>query len=372
MATLLRGDHPAPTPKTLAVIFARDFRGREPAWEWLESLDEIKRKRMAQAIHYVEQVGSSAMRERLVSLSFLGSIARGLSVIRADRFLRLIGTFKPGPTFLALWGVDKRRDDFERGDIMHAQRVRREYEMAAGGSLDFVHRQTPKPSPTFRPSIVVPDTARPDPTPPSEPVRLFRPTENEWVWAWVEKRDLMPPHAPLLKSLCRFPTYHHTMVQEEVPAYIAERLRAMNITERLAMGLIDDNTTVLQLGALWAIELMTARTLETAAAAKPTTPQLEPKPMPTSDSAKEEPSIKLSLFWVHANPENGHGRKRFLFEVLGPAVTRRGTGATKVRARRYKAASGSWSNVLVKPASMFVNVASLTDPLVVEAISRRP
>jgi Phage derived protein Gp49-like (DUF891) len=377
VSTIPPNGHPAPTPTKLNVVWATDFRGRRPALEWLRSLDETQQKRMRHAITYVEQVGAFATHERLISLQpRIGTPGRNLWVIRADRFLRVVGTFRPGGVFLALWGLDKRRDDYERGDLESARRVMIEYDIAAKGSLEYVKKQTPTPPPrTFRPSIVVPDTARLDPTPPAEPVKLFRPIPNEFVWAWVDRRDLLPPHAPLLKSLCRLPTYHHVITGEEIPAYVAERVRALGMAERLALGLLEENqTTLLTLGALWAVELMTARTI----AMEPETEATPPDPPASPADAPPRPPdhVVPSLFWVFSDPQPGHGRKRFLVEVLGPAHTRHsgktGIRILKVKTRTYIASRKCWSGVTTKPAEMFVNVAGHSDPMVIEAIERRP
>src|SRR5262245_18591828 len=57
----------------LKMDWAIDFRGRRPALEWLEGLDEVQRKRMEQAIRYVELIGREhSTRDRLSSLHNVG------------------------------------------------------------------------------------------------------------------------------------------------------------------------------------------------------------------------------------------------------------------------------------------------------------
>jgi hypothetical protein len=363
----------------LRIEWGRDFRGRQPALDWLNDLDDIRRKRMDGAIRYVVNVGREhSTRERLSSLhNVVGiprHIARQLWILRGDRFLRIIGCFRSGGVFLALHGVDKRRDEYEVGDLMAAARVMNEHDAQVAGSLDFIRERVPKPPrPTFRPTIVPPPEARPDPTPPARPVELFPAIEQEHVWAFVDRRDLMPPHAPLLQSLCRLPTYHNVVVREHLLRHIEERRQAMPLGDRLAFGLLDDGqSTVLGLGAVWAVEFLTARTLDLAAVTEPDQHQLQP----VADAvAVEAPMPTPDLFWLLSRAEPGHGRKRYLAERIGDARSRTsaktGVRTPKVLSRTYLARAHRWSHIIAKPAEMFTAPAALDDPLVVEAMRAR-
>jgi hypothetical protein len=129
---------------------------------------------------------------------------------------------------------------------------------------------------------------------------------------------------------------------DDLESYVRGRLGALDTTQRLRLGLLDNDVTPLLIGVRWGIELVS--------------------------------SSALRLFWLFI-PDKGIGRKRYLVEIIGEGHARKsyktGLLVPKVLTRTYRASSRRWTPPLLKPAAWFTHVASMEDPLVREALRYR-
>lgn len=343
------------TSPKVKIVWARDLKGRRPARDFYDTCTELERRQIARTLGRIES-GEMLPRTHFKAL-------------RADLFevkqfqIRILGAFQSGALVLA-HGLRKKQNELPPESIETAQRILREHG-ALAQTRAHVLASVPTPKPDFRPSVLAPPTARPEPAVTMAPdlrAAAFRKVESEYVWSYVKASDLLAPDAPLMKSLVRLPRLHNLLMHEELAPYVAERLKALPIDARLALGLLDDNTTVLMLGAVWAVELMTARAVieeQKAEDAAAPPPPPDPEPVPASDR---------KLYWIMGRKRNKWGPcvTRLLWEVLRPGRTC-GRGPV-VHARRWIRHTQRWSNVVTCPAALFRDKASLRDPIVIEAL----
>jgi hypothetical protein len=151
--------------------------------------------------------------------------------------------------------------------------------------------------------------------------------------------------------------------------YVRARIAAMDFAQRVALGVLEDSAVArIMLGAIWGLEL--------AAEADPGLP-VEPSQgvTPSGPAAEAAHPQPLKLFWLHV-PHRIVGHKRYLVEIIGDghARTSHKTGVLvpKVLTRTYLARSRRWTASTLKPVAWFTDAASLDDPLVRDALTRRP
>lgn len=368
MSTLPSGD----ASSKVKVVWARDLRGREPARAFLQRLEPVDRIGIERTIRRLE-AGEVIERSHFASLGSANASAHGLFELR-QRFARLLGAFQDGRFVLAHGLLKRQKWEIPRGDLDAAQRILREHR-ALQGTRSFVRERVPVSRPGFRPTIVPPTKARPDPAPVEIDLRAtaFRPIASEYVWTFAKQSDLLSPDAPLMQSLVRLPRIHNLLMRDELEPYIGERLAALSPDARLALGLIDaaEARPTLMLGAIWAIELMTARALlDIERTEPPPAPETEQAPEPTSTPELPEITTTRRLYWLTIDTRNRWGacRTRYLYEVLGPLRRTYRKRPPKVYARMWSARSKQWRGPQRMAESLFKDKVSLRDPVVIEAL----
>lgn len=364
---------PAQQPRGIKVVWAQDLKGRKPAQEWFEGLDDDQKGRLEKTFRLLEVNGVHIGVDKLKSLQKKDKSHRGLWELKTDRFVRLLGTFRPGGQFVAAWGVIKRRDFLDEGDMLAAQRIIQQHDIATSASGALVAERTPKANPEFKPSLPPPPQLRvvPRPAPSAAEVATFKKIPNEFVWAYVQQSDLLVPGSPKALSLCRVPSIHSVLMKEELQPFLTERLNNLPMEARIALGLVEVDPSQLLLAAMWGIELLMCRE-----AIKQ--PELEIVECPVPAPEVEEPLVEeaapvppTTLYWLTV-PHKTAGKARWIAEVVKPVRGHSSQKAPMVKCRVYKARSKAWSDLLTKPAHIFKDLVSLKDPLAIEALQRRP
>lgn len=356
--------------RQIHIAWATDLRGRQPGKEFFNSLIPPEQHKVENVFRHLEEHGVVSNREKFKALG------DDLFEIKSHQ-VRLLGGFRPGGKFVIAAGVVKKKDDMPPEILSVARRVLKQHDIAAV-STAFVDSHTPRSSPTFKPTIVVPQTRTetiPQLTPTAEEIRLKVIEGQERVWAFVEPRDLLPPDCPIMQSLVRDPRIHNNVIRGELEAYVKAKLTSLSIDSRIALGLLDENLTHLNLGALWAVEFLATREIAKPEADQPVQREIdellnEELELLTHPEVAPPQDPDRILYWVSV-PDKLRGKKRFLFEVIRPARTVSTQRQPMVKARRWSVRSKKWSGLVTKPAAAFKDKASAKDAIVQEALRVR-